>query len=338
MQIGNKIVGQELFFVVEEGQYSQGNYSKAIEMLELVSLTGADAIEYQFAYADEFYIKGNAGYSTYLKRQFSDTELKLLVRNTRDSGLEFVATCLSPSLIPKMIKFGVSAFNINASDINNPQIIDLVAASGIPFFISTPLATDLEIRWAFDRAKLLNPNGILALLHGQHTMASGGNSVNIEDTCLGYLPRLKHDYNVLTGFIDHTSSIMMPSIAVAAGADIVTKHLFPNKLTKGPDWQVCLDPVEMKIAIDSARLTHKSIKTYEKNLAPGEANDRFIMRRSIVASTFIPKGTKINCEMLAFKRPGTGISPDQIDKVVGSSALKNLNVDTIIEWKDISID
>ena len=57
----------------------------------------------------------------------------------------------------------------------------------------------------------------------------------------------------------------------------------------------------------------------------------------MVATCEIKRGEKISRDMLTFKRPGTGISPDEILNVVGKVALRDIEADTIlkadmIEW------
>jgi len=54
-------------------------------------------------------------------------------------------------------------------------------------------------------------------------------------------------------------------------------------------------------------------------------------RRSIVSLGTIAKGRIVTEEMLTFKRPGTGISPDRIEEVVGKTALIDIEDDTIIQ-------
>ena len=60
-------------------------------------------------------------------------------------------------------------------------------------------------------------------------------------------------------------------------------------------------------------------------------------RRSIVAKQKIPKGVTIIRSMLDVKRPGTGIPPKLLDKVVGTKAVKDIEEDTPINYEDVSL-
>jgi sialic acid synthase SpsE len=302
-------------------------------MIEAASLTGADAIEFQLAYADDFYIRSEEGHRAYKSREFNDEQLKFLVDFSHKVDLEFVATCLSYKLVEKMNNFGADIFNINASDINNPSIIDAVVNTKKPFFVSMPLATINEIKWVYERIVNKNPNAVFVFLQGQHPMASGEEFVHIEDTSLGIINSISKHYNKPVGFIDHTSHIWMPSIAVAAGACVVTKHMTLSHLYNGPDKSICLDPEQMKIAVETAKKVFNSLQVVDKELAKGEDMDRTIMRRSIVSIRNIKKGEVISIDDIEFKRPGIGISPDKYESIIGKVANVDIDADTVLDFK-----
>jgi len=336
MIIKNLNTANQLYFVIEEAQFNLGNFSKAIQMIELAAKTGADAIEFQLAYAKDFYINSEAGFNTYKSREFSDEQLKALVNTAHQNNLHFVATCLSYKLVGKMEIFGADAFCINASDINNPSIVDEVVQTKHPFFVSLPLATTAEINWVYERIIKNDPDANFAFLHGQHPMASGSEFVNVEDTSLGVMKTVAQQYNKTVGFIDHTPMVTMPAIATSAGAQIVTKHLNLSHLIKGPDHQICLNSEEMAEAISLARKVFNSLQVSKKELAKGEDLDRSVMRRSIVTTRVIKKGEFFSMENLEFKRPGTGIPPNEIDNILGRTASKDITTDCLLEPNMIS--
>lgn len=335
VRIGSKRIGDvDLFFVIEEGQANLGDFQKALTMIDHAAECGGDAIEFQLARAKDFYVKNHSGYEIYLKREFSDAQLDELVSRAVEKGMEMIVTPLSHKLVNTMAKAGCSAFNINASDLTNPDIIDAVVDSGLPFFLSLPLAKEDEIDWAINHVRKKIDNNFI-LLHGQHTMASGENGVNVEHTSLGYISTLKEKYHVPVGFIDHTPLKWMPACAVAAGADSVSKHLALSRMEKGPDWQVCLEPEEMKESINFAYKIKQSINIKNKQLAPGENIDRSIMRRSIVASRIIKSGKSIEREDICFKRPGNGLDSGKYNDVIGRIVRRDILPDEQIKTNDL---
>lgn len=334
IEIGSKRIGSgKTFFIIEEGQANLGNFNKAIQMIELAAYCGGDAIEFQLAIADDFYVSSHEGYAIYKDREFSKVQLTELAAKVNEKGLEMIAAPLSHKLISTLVDIGCSAFNINASDLNNPDIIDSVCDSGLPFFLSLPLAREDEINWAINRITRKSDN--FAIFHGQHPMASGSNGVNIEDTSLGYISSLKKKYDLNVGFIDHTAFKWMPASAVAAGADAISKHLTYSRSEGGPDWWVCLEPDEMKEAIDWARKMNQSMNVKDKQLAPGENIDRSHMRRSIVAAKMMRSGEIIRRNDIAFKRPGNGLDPSSYECILGKVVKRDINKDEQISMENL---
>lgn len=335
IKIGKDKIGDgEIFFTIEEGQYNQGNLDKALKMMDYAKNIGANAIEFQFAIAKDFYIKNHSGYDVYSKIQFNSNQIKEILEKAEEVDLNVISVPFSSKLIDLLIESDCSAFNINASDLTNPEILDAVADSGLPFFLSLPLATEEEIDWAVQRIYKKEVDEFV-LLHGQHIMASSNESLNIKNTSLGYIKTLKEKYDLHVGYIDHTPFKWMPACAVAAGADVITKHLTLNLREKGPDWQICLEPDDMGESITITRQMYNSINNTRKNLTSEEMKDRSIMRRSIVTSKNIFAGQKITFEDISFKRPGDGIDPSEYEKIIGKIARYNIPSDQLIKYSDL---
>lgn len=332
-KFGNIEIGKTLLFIIEEGQFNLGNFEKAIQFIELAGMTGANAIEFQLAYADDFYVKSEPGHGIYKTREFDDVQLSSLVAHSKKNGLEFVATCLSHKLVPKMASYGCSGFNLNASDINNTAIIDAILKTKLPFFISLPLADEEEIKWTINYILKNSPDAEFGFLHGQHSMASGKESVDVADTSLGFIKTLMNKSDRPVGFIDHTMTPWVASVAVAAGAVFVSKHMTISHLYKGPDWQICLSPEQMQACVSMAQEVWKSISNKEKVLASDELIDRSVMRRSIVSSRKILKGDIISSDDISFKRPGTGIAPSLAETVIGKIAAQDIDIDVLFTNK-----
>ena len=102
-----------------------------------------------------------------------------------------------------------------------------------------------------------------------------------------------------------------------------------------PDWQVCLEQTEMIESIRLVRAIDTSIATVEKTLAPGENIDRSKMRRSIVTTRKLNAGEVISSKDIAFKRPGTGISAKEFDRVIGQIVKNDIQEDQLILFEDI---
>ena len=87
--------------------------------------------------------------------------------------------------------------------------------------------------------------------------------------------------------------------------------------------------------VAAIRETEMAIGTQRRPLLEGD-DMRNLIRRSVTAFTDISKGELIRAEMLAIKRPGIGIQPTNIDKVVGRRAARQICADETLKWEDLA--
>ncbi len=308
----------------EEGQANQGNIDVAIAMCKIAANAGADGIEFQFFLANDMYVRNDPGYAIYKSRELSSTQIKELIAVSHAEGLLCQIAGLSPKIIELCAEAGADVFCVNATDLTNPVIIDAVAATGKPFWLATLMGTMEEIDWAVDYA-LSHSRSEIGLMHGQHVMSS--------DTSRGVPPDLlqldcielfKRRYGLVTGFVDHTATQFVPSIAAAKGAALIMKHLAPQKNWQGPDWIVCLDPESWKDAKTMLEYTVKA-NGASKEISQAEFKDRSLHRRSIHTRIALSAGHKIVDGDLLALRPGKGgVDPRIIHELVGRQVVRNL--------------
>ena len=62
-----------------------------------------------------------------------------------------------------------------------------------------------------------------------------------------------------------------------------------------------------------------------------ESKNIVVARKSIVAKKAIQKGERFSEENLTVKRPGTGISPVYFEKILGTTAQKDILEDQVID-------
>ena len=73
-----------------------------------------------------------------------------------------------------------------------------------------------------------------------------------------------------------------------------------------------------------------------RNNFESEKNAVKFARRSIVSKKKIPKNTIISIDMLDIKRPGTGIKPKNLERIIGSITKNEIEEDTPIQWDDLN--
>ena len=65
---------------------------------------------------------------------------------------------------------------------------------------------------------------------------------------------------------------------------------------------------------------------------------KHIFEKSVVSTCHISNGTRLTGEMIALKKPGGGISPGEIDVVVGAIAVTDIESDTLLRWDQVEVD
>jgi len=151
------------------------------------------------------------------------------------------------------------------------------------------------------------------------------------DVNLRAMQSIQTELGVAIGYSDHTLGIEVTVAAVAMGATVIEKHFTLDRNLPGPDHNASLEPAELKTMVSSIRNIELALGDGVKQLAPSEAKNILIARKSIVASKDIRIGERFSAENLATKRPGTGISPMRWDEVIGLTANRNYASDELIQ-------
>ena len=134
-------------------------------------------------------------------------------------------------------------------------------------------------------------------------------------------------FNTKVGFSDHTLGIHIPLAAISMGATIIEKHFTLDKSMPGPDQEISTNPSELADLIRLGYEVYEATMIKKKILSQDEIAIRPIMRRSIVAAKNLDKGTKLHEGDIDFKRPGDGISPVNLDNVLGKKLNERIEKD-----------
>lgn len=319
----------------EEGQANQGNFDLAREMCSIAAAAGADGIEFQLFWADDLYIKADPGHLLYRSRELSEDQIRELVKVAHNEGIVFQAAVLSPRMVELCLNAGVDSLCINATDMTNPIMLDAVSSSGLPFWVATLMATMEEIEWTIS---YLNNRGCsnFGLLHGQHVMSSSTTKgVSADLLQLGCIKLFKQKFGVVTGFVDHTATVFVPSFAFLKGASIVMKHLAPRKDWEGPDSIACLDPEKWAESCDMMKYAVKTTGS-SKELSIMEIEDRSVHRRGLYTVHKMVSGSILTAGDITALRPGKGgTDPRMLPDLLGRRVKRELPGGHMIKYVDL---
>ena len=134
---------------------------------------------------------------------------------------------------------------------------------------------------------------------------------------------------------DHSEGIEAAIAAVAMGATCIEKHFTLDRTLPGPDHKASLEPDELKIMVQSIRNVELALGDGVKQITDVERNTRDVARRSCVAAHNLDPDQILTREDIELRRPGTGIPPAELEKLIGKRVRRAMVQGTILTWGDV---
>ncbi len=354
MQDFRKIIQEEdVFIIAEVGvNYHDIAVKEKITPIEAAKLMitkakegGAHAVKFQTYKAEKLASKNSPAYwdlneepttSQYqlFKKfdSFGESEYKELAKYCKSKNIIFLSTPFDFEAVDYLDDL-MPIFKISSSDITNLPFIQYIAMKKKPIFLSTGASTIGEIECAVNTILSENNNDI-SLIHCVLDYPTEFKNVNLN--MIKYLKSVFPDY--LIGFSDHSkpdASLLIPTLAYVYGANIIEKHFTLDKSLKGNDHYHAMDMDDLKKLKKNISFIREISGEYFKRPLECEQKARIHARRSIVATQPIKKGKKITRKDITFKRPGTGIPPSFLDKVLNAEAIEDIEEDEILTFKKL---
>lgn len=230
----------------------------------------------------------------------------------------------------------MSFYKISSSDLSNIPFITYIAKKNKPILLSVGASNLDEIRSAVDIIHRYNDKK-LTLLHCVLEYPTPYTHAN-----LAKITSLKSTFpDVYVGYSDHTKtdgSYNVLKTAYLLGAQIIEKHFTLDKKLTGNDHYHAMDAHDAEEILKEIEFIDTLKGNSDLVCLKTEQSARTNARRSIVSNVDILKGTKITEKMVTFKRPGTGISPMDINKLIGKIAKETIKEDTILQWEMVKTD
>ena len=332
-----------VFIIAEAGVNHNGSMEIATRLIEEASGAGADCVKFQSFSADKLvsrsaekalYQKQNtegphSQYEMLRRLELSEEDHRTLLARCRDNGILFLSSPFDEGSADLLEKLGVPAFKIPSGELTNHGFLQYLASKNKPMILSTGMSTLAEVADAIE-VIVGTGNRQLYLLHCVTEYPAPFGEIN-----LNAMLTLAHAFGFPVGYSDHTPGIEIAVAAVALGARIVEKHFTLSRDMAGPDHKASLEPQELRAMIQSIRNVEMSLGDGIKLPAPCEIKNISVARKSVVATRDIVSGERISRENFAIKRPGDGIQPKDVEKMMGLRVNTDIKADSVITWKDL---
>ena len=334
--------GHPTYIIAEIGINHQGDVTLAKKLIEAAKESGADAVKFQKRSISRILTKEGldmpydnrnsfgATYGEHKKAlELSEENYAELFTHAQNAGVDFCASGWDEESIDFLNNLGVFFFKMASADLTNIPLLDHTARLGKPMFLSTGMANMDQVYQAVETVK--QHQAPLAVLQCTSTYPT-----DFEEIHLNVLSTFQDAFpHAVIGYSGHELGIAIPAVAVALGAKIIERHFTLDRTMKGGDHAASLEPQGFAKMVRDIRHVESAMGFPEKNIQSSEEPVFKKLAKSIVSTQSIPSGTIISREMLTTKGPGTGISPTQMDEIVGKTAKNNISIDVVIQETDL---
>lgn len=335
ISIAGRQIGQDFapYIIAELSANHNGKLETALKIIEEAAKAGADAVKLQTyrpdtitlnSDGDEFKIKGGLWDGRTLYELYEEAHMpwewhKPLFEHARKIGIPIFSSPFDNTAVDLLEDLNAPAYKIASFEAVDLPLIKYVASTGKPMIISTGMADAEEIQEAITAAR---EGGCkeLAILH-----CVSGYPAPAEDYNLRTIPDMIERFGLVTGLSDHTLDNTTAIASVVLGASIIEKHFTLDRKGGGPDDSFSLEPADLAALCRDSKTAWRALGQVDYGRKSSEqGNAQF--RRSLYFVKDMKAGDVITADCIRSVRPGYGLAPKYLDKIIGIK----LNVDVAV--------
>jgi len=345
------IAGREIgpsyppYIVAEMSGNHNGDFGRALALIEAAAQAGSDAVKLQTYTADtitidhdgpQFRIKGGIWNGRRLYDLYQEAHTpwdwhRKLFEKGHELGVHVFSAPFDATAVDFLLDLDTPAFKIASFEIGDLQLIERCAVTGKPLIMSTGMANKSEIAEAVNMARRSGCEQLI-LLH-----CVSGYPTKPKDANLHTISDLTNSFSAVSGLSDHTCGSAVSVAGVALGACVIEKHFTLSRADGGPDAAFSLEPDELRDLIHHCRTAWDALGKVHYDLKASEKGNQ-IFRRSLYVVADVPAGEPLTLSNIRSIRPGFGMPPKNMGEVLGRLAARDLKRGDPLEWDMIETD
>ncbi len=329
------------FVIAEVAQSHEGSFGFAQSFIDAAADAGADAIKFQTHIAaaestldEPFRVKFGSGdetrYDYWRRMEFSRSQWAELATRARERKLHFLSSAFSLEAVELLAELGMPAWKIASGEIATPGLLERMAAINPMFLVSTGMSSWAEIDQTVGRLRQLGADFAIMQCTSRYPTQMADVGLNVIDAIRGR-------YGCPVGLSDHSGTIFPSLAALARGADLLELHITLNRRMFGPDVPASLTVDEFKL-VTQARDAFGEMDSHPVDkdaMAKDLAGTRKLFTKSVAVTRALSAGTVLAPGDLTLKKPGTGISADELARLAGRTLARDVRQDRLLAWDDL---
>lgn len=334
-------VGKAPFVIAEMSGNHNQSLARALEIVEAAAQAGAHGLKIQTYTPEtmtidlderEFHIAdpaslwaGTSLYSLY-GQAFTPWEWhRPIFERARELGMVPFSTPFDATSADFLETLDVPCYKIASFENTDLPLIRRVAATGKPLIISTGMATVAELDETVRAAREAGCKD-LVLLKCTSTYPATADNTNLMT-----IPHLRALFGCEVGLSDHTMGVGVSVASVALGATVIEKHFTLRRADGGVDSAFSMEPTEMAALVCESERAWQALGCVRYGATDAEKNSLRYRRSLYVVQDM--KAGEVLCENnVRAIRPGLGLPPKYLDRVMGRSVNRDVKRGTALAW------
>lgn len=329
-------------FIIAEmsGNHNQ-SLERALEIVEAAAKAGAHALKIQTYTPDtmtldlderEFHISdpkslwtGTSLYKLYGQAYTPWEWHKSIFERAGKHGMIAFSTPFDDTSVDFLEGLNVPCYKIASFENTDIPLIRRVAATGKPIIISTGMATEAELDDTVTAARLAGCKDLILL------KCTSTYPATAENTNILTIPHLRDRFKCEVGLSDHTMGVGVSVASVALGATVIEKHFTLSRADGGVDSTFSMEPAEMARLVIETKQAWQALGQVSYGATEAEMKS-IVFRRSLYIVKDLKAGDVLTRENVRAIRPGLGLPPKCIDRILGVRVLRDINRGTALSW------
>ena len=335
------MIRKKTFIIAEIGPNHNGSLAMALKMISRLSKSGVDSIKFQLGDPNKVY-SDNAFKANYQKKNDDHKNIIEMAKSYQLSQKDHIKLskfCKKNNLIYSCTAFDLDSlkfldkvinipfFKIASGEVFSIDMLDYISKRNKPIFLSTGMSTFEDIILILKKLNKFKKKDI-TIMHCVSSYPAKKESLNLD-----IIDEIRRKFNYKIGYSDHSLGNDACLIAVAKGAKVIEKHVTLSKHLKGPDHKSSATIKEFNSLVKRIRDFELILGNKNKVFSNEEMHIQKVARKSVATNRRIFKNEIIKIKDLCFRRPGTGVSPFKIKKIIGKRTLIDLEKNILINSK-----